>query len=229
MQRRARTPPRHVGATADQGSAFIYMGSAIGPDNPIAMLTNPTIQSAEFGVSVAGVGDLNGDGYVDLSIGAFRYQSGGVALGAAFVYEGNTARTWSRPEHEFIHPDRTPLGQFGAHLTGGDLNGDGYSDLVVAAPSESDAASPGAVFRYLGSASGLESTALPIASAASNGARVGRRVRTGDINGDGFHDLLFGAPYWHLSGVDEGVVLVSNGGEDLTPSIQGPKHSRQPA
>ncbi len=78
----------------------------------------------------------------------------------------------------------------------GDVNGDGYDDVVVGAPGYDDdaTANEGAVFVYLGSAGGLGTTSAWMAETDSWDARLGHfRSSAGDVNGDGYDDVVAGA------------------------------------
>jgi len=76
--------------------------------------------------------------------------------------------------------------------TAGDLNGDGYSDVVVGAPG--NASDTGKAYLYLGGASGLSASASWTAVGEAAGDRFGASVATaGDVNGDGYSDVVVGA------------------------------------
>jgi hypothetical protein len=114
---------------------------------------------AHLGGSVSGAGDVNGDGYDDVIIGALFYDAGQTQEGAAFVFLGSasgiadgnptTAATQLESDQAGAH--------LGASVSGaGDINGDGYDDVIVAAPSYDVGSSLiGAAFVFLGSASGI--------------------------------------------------------------------------
>jgi hypothetical protein len=81
---------------------------------------------AQFGVSVAGAGDVNGDGYADIVVGAFSYD-------AAFVYHGGPHGITPTAAVQ-LESNQGGVG-FGQSVAGaGDINGDGYADVIVGAP-----------------------------------------------------------------------------------------------
>ena len=88
--------------------------------------------------------------------------------------------------------------QFGYALTAADVDSDGYSDLFVAAPFYHRDHAGGAVYYYRNTAAGLDLATPPtlLLGAASSEARFGFAVSSaGDVNSDGFEDLVVGAPY----------------------------------
>ncbi|MFQ5608475.1 MAG: integrin alpha, partial [Candidatus Zixiibacteriota bacterium] len=81
-----------------------------------------------FGVSVASAGDVNGDGYADVIVGAYQNDAGGPLAGRAYVFSGLNGDTL------FVFTGEAAGDGFGLSVaSAGDVNGDGYADLIVGA------------------------------------------------------------------------------------------------
>jgi hypothetical protein len=155
------------GAETDQGAAFVYRGGPYGPSAlPDVTLDDPVPAAADyFGRAVAGAGDLDGDGYDDLAVGAPRWDGLTTDEGTVFVFPGGSEVLPLLPAVSRSNPD-AQAGWFGLSVSGaGDVDGDGYGDLVVGAAWQADIESgEGAAYVYLGGPDGLgdaPATALP--------------------------------------------------------------------
>ena len=82
--------PRYTNGEADEGAAYLYRGSVEGLSESAAWIGEGEQVGAEYGISVGRAGDVNGDGYSDVVVGAFRYTHGEVEEGRAFVYYGSS-------------------------------------------------------------------------------------------------------------------------------------------
>ena len=176
-----------------------------------------------FGVSVAGLGDLDGDGIVDLLVGAFGEDDGGSERGAAYVLLLNADGT---VKSEQKISDTT--GGFGGVLDNGDrlgmaaagigdLDADGVADAVLGAYVDDDGGTDrGALYVVFLNADGtvkaeqkISSTTGGVSPSLADGDRLGRSVApVGDLDGDGLVDLLASTYRADAGGPDRGSVHV---------------------
>ena len=98
--------------------------------------------AVDFGRSLSGAGDVNGDGYADVIVGA---------TGQAYVFYGTSSGLGSAGRTLLTGPFADDYGR--AVAGAGDVNGDGYADVLVGAPAFSS--NSGRFYLYLGSATGL--------------------------------------------------------------------------
>ena len=151
---------------------------------------------SQFGFSVAGVGDVNGDGYPDLLVGAPQSSGGAPSSGRAYLYLGTASGYQPFPVWSFTVPDTGA--QFGYSVAwAGDVNGDGYADWIVGAPFIGVGATPeaGKAYLFLGGQGVLSTTPAWVGAGVSANELFGISVSgAGDVNGDGYADFLVGAP-----------------------------------
>jgi hypothetical protein len=205
---------------AKEGRAIVFLGSASGLSTSPAWAVESNQANAQLGVSVAAAGDVNGDGYGDVIVGANLYDNGQSDEGAAWVYLGSATglsqtAAWSAEGNQTIS-------NFGrAVAPAGDVNADGYDDVLVGAK---DFSSPelheGRAFLYLGGPAGLSAT--PAWISESNQASSEYAIShhgAGDVNGDGFDDVIVGADEYDAGELNEGrawLYLGSAGGLSTT-------------
>lgn len=197
---------------ATAGEVRIWHGSPAGPvSEPGDRLVGPH-RGSRFGGAVASAGDVNGDGFGDLLVGADLYRNGQAAEGGAFLYLGSGDGLAAAPAW------RAESNQQGARLgysvaSAGDVNGDGYDDILVGAPWWfGSRPGQGLVQLYLGGPSGPG--ARPDWSLVGDqpDERLGQSVASaGDVNGDGFDDIVIGAPQYSDTGAQQGAVFVFPG------------------
>ena len=188
---------------SDEGRAFVYLGSGSGASTTPVWSAESDQASALFGACVAPAGDVNGDGFGDLIVGAQSYDDGQTDEGAAFVYGGSASGVASSPGW-------TITSTAYAVASAGDVDGNGYADVIVGNPGYSNGqSSEGRAYVYLGSATGLSTSAAWAVESNTAGAQFGSTVGTvGDVNGDGYSDVLVTAP-GYPNGENEADGLIS--------------------
>jgi FG-GAP-like repeat/FG-GAP repeat len=184
-----RNPSTFVGGRA----VDVYFGGAgAAPFSGAPSLSVPgTLEG--FGAVVAIVPDMNGDGRAELAVGACPRNGGALCASVVDVYSFvPSTRTFTRSATFAMG---TAEQRFGADLAGlGDVDGDGYGDLLIAAPGTFSSV-PGLVFAVRGSAafpSALESVELrsvapPMPTPTVYGWSL---AGVGDVTGDGLADAL---------------------------------------
>ncbi|HEY8090846.1 MAG TPA: FG-GAP-like repeat-containing protein [Polyangiaceae bacterium] len=164
-------------------NVYVHRGSSGGPSAaPSAVLSAPA-PVARWASSIASAGDVDGDGFGDLLVGSpgedavYVYRGGASGFVAAGVLRG------------------TPKSSFGGAVSGaGDVDGDGYADVVVGAPT---LAPPGAVVQgaatvFFGGPDGLSasrSAALGPRAGSDAQGLGGYVAEAGDLDGDGLADV----------------------------------------
>jgi hypothetical protein len=175
----------------DQGRVYVYLGG--NPINPGVdyMIDGPKTSGVQFGSKVAFVGDLNGDGYADLAVGSL----GG--SGTVYVFFGPSLPSTAGGANAIL-PGEFDGDQYGAGAISGagDMNGDGFADMVIGAPLYSGMffVEQGRAYLVLGGTQ-IGSTGNAVISGAASSDTFGASISAGgDQNGDGIPDVVVGAP-----------------------------------
>ncbi len=177
----------------------------------------------QFGYSVSGGGDINGDGKPDFIVGApYADTIGRTNAGAVYVYSGLNGSTTVR----IYGGAASDLFGFSVAIPG-DVNGDGRADFIVGAKDADSGTHPNAGCSYV--YSGLDFSLLSQKCGTGDYDQLGYSVSgAGDVNADGKADIIVGIPYDDGAFVDNGSALVlvncpkrkgdMNGDGSLTPS-----------
>jgi Secretion system C-terminal sorting domain/FG-GAP repeat len=193
------------GANTNEGRVFVYNGAATGVSPTASYVLDDADQSsAAFGRSVASAGDVNGDGYSDVIVGAFQYNASFTDDGAAFIYHGSATGLATSP-NVILTGSNQLNSRFGQSVaSAGDVNGDGYSDVIIGAHWYDDGANSdeGRAYIYYGSPTGVPNT---VAQTLDDGNQAGGQfgfcvAGAGDVNGDGYSDVVIGAHLYTIGG-----------------------------
>ena len=138
-------------------------------------------EESKFGWSVSTAGDVNNDGYDDVIIGAYGYNS---ATGRAYIYYGGSAMD-NTPD--ILLDGEASNNSFGRSVsTAGDVNNDGYDDVIIGAVGYNSA------YIYYGG-SAMDNTPDVTMTGEAEDNYFGSSVSTaGDVNNDGYDDVIIG-------------------------------------
>jgi hypothetical protein len=197
-------PGVDAGTRYDLGAVYLVRG-------PVSVSTDLGSSAVEYmgereidyaGCSPVIAGDLDGDGYEDIAVGAYNSDAGASRAGAAYIVFGSPRLTsMNLSSADVRYTGETAYDSAGFSLSGaGDVNADGFDDLLVAA-YQGDATSgmnaEGEVYLFLGGTT-LTSSSLALSDARFTGINAGDWAGyslsdAGDVNADGFDDVLIGA------------------------------------
>ena len=194
-----------VGGT---GRACLYLGAASGLATTAAWVAVGENADDLFGHAVASAGDVNGDGYADVLVGAPAYPAY-TWWGKVYLYLGSPAGLSATPAWTFTGPTADERCGWSVS-SAGDVNGDGYSDVLFGSYMYDDGS--GRAYLFHGAAAGLGAVPAWTAQGAPQSWFGASVSLVGDINGDGHGDIAIGAPFFDGPvGLNEGAVFVHHG------------------
>ncbi len=197
------------------GKAYLYFGGAQMDSIPDLTFIGEQVDNY-FGCSVSTAGDVNGDGYDDIIIGAY---GANFDDGKAYLYFGG-AEMDTVADLIFIGKDSYPEyenGKFAISVaSAGDFNGDGYDDIIIGSSEYEnddihDGDYTGGVHLYFGGVN-MDNTRDMLFVGKNDGDQFGYSVASaGDFNNDGYSDIIVGA-----YGADEAYIYLGGANPDTT-------------
>ena len=233
-------PDTIVGAYGDDdggtysGCAFIFFGrqnwnSTIDASNADVKLVGEDAGDY-FGRSVSFAGDVNNDGYGDVIVGAPYDDDGGSSSGCAFIFFGrqnwNSTIDASNANVKLVGEDTGDIFGYSASLAG-DVNNDGYDDVIVGAYADDDGGgTSGCAFIFFGKqnwSSSIDASNADVKLIGENAADYFSTSSSyaGDVNNDGYDDVIVGAYSADNGGSNSGCAYIFFGRSNWSSSIDG--------
>ncbi|MEE9429567.1 MAG: integrin alpha, partial [Melioribacteraceae bacterium] len=206
------------GVNTIAGRAYIYFGGNIINNMPDVTLTGEAVDD-RFGFSVSSAGDVNGDGYSDVIVGAYVNNN---FTGKSYIFFGGSTISGNinASSADVTMTGEATSNRFGWSVSSaGDVNGDGYSDVIVGAYQHNT--STGKSYVFFGGSSMSGNIATSSADVTITGETTHNRFgysvsSTGDVNGDGYSDVIVGA-YQHNNFTGKSYVFF--GGSSMSGNI----------
>ncbi len=192
--------PTNDGTGANAGRAYVVSGQT----GDTLYVFSGEQANDQLGISVASAGDVNNDNFDDVIIGAYRNDANGIDAGRAYIFSGQTGDTL------YIFGGEAADDRFGTSVaSAGDVNNDGFGDVIIGSVyNDGTGSNAGRAYVFSGQTGG----SLYVFSGEAADDNFGFPVTSaGDVNRDGFDDLIIGADYNDGSGIDAGRAYVFSG------------------
>lgn len=195
-----------------QGCVYVFHGKPGGLQNTSAWVDCGGPDGALQGRSISSAGDVNGDGYYDIIINSTE-GDGDENTPVISLFHGSAIGLSESPNWLLVSGDFGGVFNWANVSGGGDVNNDGYSDIILGSSGyDNGQTNEGAIYVFTGSADGIPGSTSWISESNQANAYLGSEVaNAGDINGDGYDDIIASAPFYDNGQTDEGQVYVYHG------------------
>ncbi len=217
-------------AAADAGSVYLlssasWSGTVTPRTDADGLLTGDASSGkARAGAGLVSPGDVDGDGYDDLLVGAPGDDGAATNAGAVYLWLGGSLSGTSSLSSSATFQAEGAGEGMGAALSGGDVDGDGLADLLIGSDGhDGSATDAGRGYLVLGDSwTGTWDIGAAAEATFDGGAaldQLGEAVLVADVDGDGAPDLLFGAPRDDTAYTDAGALYAFLDGSSWTGSF----------
>jgi len=182
------------GYSEKRGRAYLYWGSERNSmdANPDKIFTEEAKKGSFFSLGYPAVYDIDNDGYDDIVLGACAYWTPGDGRGRAYLYYGNTKELMDTSA-DLIFTGENLRDQFGHRIACGDVDNDGFGDIVIGTLGYPRGKQQDRTYLYYGgSKSNMDAKADVIFEAKSEGKDYPGGIVCIDQNRDGYDDLVIG-------------------------------------
>ena len=206
----------------DRGAVWLFDGNPLGgsldtTDAAAKLVGDSTSTKPKAGGGLAAPGDINGDGYDDLLVGASGDDDGGTNSGTVYVVSGGVFSGTQKLVDSPSFTGAAPSDRMGDALAGGDADGDGLADFVIGVRLQDDGYTDGGKGYLMLGANFTGATDIESASEAgfeglASLEYLGTSALMADLDNDGLDELIFGIPKEDSGGTNAGAVAIFEDG-----------------